>query len=163
MPAPFLARLATELENVRYFKIEVPRAPLKMAELLRLAQERVSGIFGGMGGIMFVEELERGACGTMPSSALPDVFASIYRVFTRGETNAARDLFDRYLPLIRFELQLGGKDFQKELFHLGGIISSAHSRGPVPPSWDETTRQQMRALVSKYDLAALRYAKTDAG
>jgi 4-hydroxy-tetrahydrodipicolinate synthase len=156
LPPPLLARMANELERARYFKIEVPRSPNKMAELMHLADGRVSGIFGGMGGITFLEELERGASGTMPSSAFPDVFAAIWRAHTGGDALAAREIFHRYLPLIRFELHLAGKDFQKELLKLGGIISSSFTRSAVPPSWDETTRLQMIELVQHFDLLALR-------
>lgn len=153
-----MARIAGELENVRYFKIEVPRAPLKMAELLTLAGERVLGIFGGMSGITFFEELERGACGTMPSSAFPDVFANVYRAYCEGHRDLARERFEHYLPLIRFELHLGGRNFQKELLNLGGIIRSAQVREPAPPSWDESTRREMIEMVQRYDLLALHHS-----
>lgn len=158
VPVGLMARIAHDLPNVRYFKIEVPRAAQKMADLLSSARESVGGIFGGMGGITFFEELERGASGTMPSSALPDVFVEIYRTYCGGQPALAREKFERYLPLIRFELHLGGKNFQKELLKLGGLIKSAQVREPVPPSWDESTRQEMIDLVRRYDLLALRHS-----
>lgn len=160
LPAALLARLANEVEHVRYFKIEVPRAPGKFADVLALAGERVLGIFGGMNGLLFVEELLRGGCGTMPSGATPEVFVAVYEAFLVGDRTWADELFRRYQPLIYLENALGGRNFPKEVLHMGGIIRSAHVRAPVPASWDEATRQRMRDMVRAYDLLALRYNPT---
>jgi 2-keto-3-deoxy-L-arabinonate dehydratase len=157
LPPALLARLAKEVENVRYFKIEVPRAPAKFADTLALAGERVLGIFGGMNGLLFVEELARGGCGTMPSGAMPEVFVAVYDAFTAGDRTRAEELFRHYLPLIYLENALGGRNLPKEVLHMGGILSSTHVRIPVPQSWDETTRHRLRELAQRYDLLALRY------
>jgi 2-keto-3-deoxy-L-arabinonate dehydratase len=157
LPPALLARMALELENVRYFKIEVPRSPTKIAETISLGGDRILGIFGGMGGMTFLEELDRGACGTMPSSALPEAFVRVYEAFVSGNRAQSQELLNRYLPLIKFELHLAGKNMQKELLKMGGIICSAAAREPVPPSFDETTRQQMLELIRQFDLFALKY------
>ncbi len=157
MSPALLAKMAHEIENVRYFKIEVPRSPSKIAETLALASDRILGIFGGMGGMTFIEDLDRGACGAMPSSALPEVFVGAYEAFVNGQRAQAQELINRYLPLIRFELHLAGKNLQKELLKMGGIICSAAVREPVPPSCDEATRQQMLELIRQFDLFALKY------
>ena len=154
-----LARLAKEVEHVRYFKIEVPRAPVKFAELLALAGPRVLGIFGGMHGLLFIEELARGGCGTMPSSATPEIFVAIYKAFVTGDHAGAEEIFNRYLPLIHFESALAGRNLTKELMHMGGIIRSAHVRYPVPPSWDVATHERAIEMAREYDLLALRGAR----
>lgn len=110
-----------------------------------------------MGGITFIEELERGACGTMPSSAFPEVFIAIWNAFSEGNRGQAEELFNHYLPLIRFELHLAGKNLQKELLKLGNVICSATIREPVPPSCDEATRQEMLKLLHQFEPFALRY------
>lgn len=156
LPASLLARLAKEVEHARYFKIEVPRAPAKFAEVLALAGERVLGIFGGTHGLLFLEELARGGCGTMPSSATPEVFVAIYAAFAAGEIAQAEAIFNRYLPLIYFENALAGRNLPKELMQMGGIIGSAHVRAPVPPSWDAATRERARRLAKQFDVLALR-------
>jgi 4-hydroxy-tetrahydrodipicolinate synthase/2-keto-3-deoxy-L-arabinonate dehydratase len=43
MSAAFLARMATEIEQVRYFKIETPGAATKLRELIRLGGARSKG------------------------------------------------------------------------------------------------------------------------
>ena len=154
----FLARMAREVEQVRYFKIEVPRAPAKFAATLALAGERVLGIFGGANGLLFIDELARGGCGTMPSGATPEVFVAVYDAFMNGEREKAEALFRHYLPLIYFENSLGGRNFPKELLHMGGIIRSSNVRSPVPAAWDEPTRQRAHEMARQYDLLVLRYA-----
>jgi 2-keto-3-deoxy-L-arabinonate dehydratase len=156
LPAALLARLAREVEQVRYFKIETPRAPVKFGATLALAGERVLGIFGGANGLLFIDELACGGCGTMPSGATPEVFVAVYHAFMNGEREKAETLFRHYLPLIYFEHSLGGKNFPKELLQMGGIIRSAAVRPPVPASWDEPTRQRAQAMARQYDLLVLR-------
>jgi 2-keto-3-deoxy-L-arabinonate dehydratase len=157
LPATLLARLAQEVEQVRYFKIEVPRAPAKFAATLALAGERVLGIFGGANGLLFIDELARGGCGTMPSGATPEVFVAVYNAFKNGEREKAEVLLRHYLPLIYFENALGGKNFPKELLQMGGIIRSAAVRSPVPAAWDEPTRQRAQEMAREYDLLVLRH------
>jgi 2-keto-3-deoxy-L-arabinonate dehydratase len=135
----------------------VPRAPVKYADVLAQAGERVLGIFGGMNGLLFIEELARGGCGTMPSSATPEVFVDVYNAFVTGDRAQAESTFNHYLPLIHFENALAGRNLPKELLHMGGIIRSPHVRIPVPASWDPVTREHARALAQAYDLLALRY------
>jgi 4-hydroxy-tetrahydrodipicolinate synthase len=159
LPAALLAQLVREVEHVRYFKIEVPRAPVKFAEVLAQAGERVLGIFGGMNGLLFIEELARGGAGTMPSSAIPDVFVAVYHAFAAGNRTQAELIFNHYLPLIHFENALAGRNLPKELLHMGGIIRSPHVRIPVPASWDSVTCERARAMAQAYDLLVLRRSK----
>src|SRR5439155_1397320 len=62
MPAPFIARLCTELPQAPAVKLE--EAPtLPKITRLRAALARPVAIFGGLGGVYFFEELSRGADG----------------------------------------------------------------------------------------------------
>jgi 2-keto-3-deoxy-L-arabinonate dehydratase len=47
LSAPFLARMAREIENVSYFKIEVPQAAAKLRELVELGGDAVAGPWDG--------------------------------------------------------------------------------------------------------------------
>ena len=157
MPTQFLARLAGELPAVRYFKIETPNAPWKIAQLLRAAEGAVDGVFGGMNGATLMQELDLGACGTMPAASLPDVFARVCRLHREGRRAEAVALYDRHLPLIDFEARLAGRNTTKELLALGGVIALAHVREPGPVRLDETARAALLRLVEGLDLLALRH------
>jgi 4-hydroxy-tetrahydrodipicolinate synthase len=154
MPARFLADLARRVDRLGYFKVEAAGAPAKIGQVLRIGEGAVQGAFGGIGGILFLEELEQGAAGTMPSSLLPAVFVRVLDLYRRGETRAASDLFAQYLPLITFETHLGGYRAAKELLALGGTIRSPLVRGPIRSHWDEQTMRTFRRLVAGTDLLA---------
>ncbi len=152
MPAPFIARLVNEIEGCRYVKLEEAPTTIKISSLLKNAASEV-GIFGGLGGMYFYEELVRGASGIMTGFAYPHVLVETYRLFTGGEKQKAQDYFFRYLPLIRFEAQLGvgGVGIRKEILKLRGVIASSHVRFPAP-TLDEETLRELEDLVEALEL-----------
>jgi 4-hydroxy-tetrahydrodipicolinate synthase len=153
MPAPFIARLVDGIEGCRYVKLEEAPTTIKISSLLRNAGTEV-GIFGGLGGMYFYEELMRGAVGIMTGFAYPHVLVETYRLCTEGKKREAQEYFFRYLPLIRFEAQLGvgGVGIRKEILKLRGVISSSHVRFPAP-ALDEETLRELEDLVEALGLA----------
>jgi 4-hydroxy-tetrahydrodipicolinate synthase len=153
MPASFLARLADEIEGCRYVKLEEAPTTIKISGLLKDAQSEV-GVFGGLGGMYFYEELRRGAAGIMTGFAYPHVLVETYRRFAAGEEREAQEYFFRFLPLIRFEAQLGvgGVGIRKEILKLRGVISSSHVRFPAP-ALDAETLRELEDLVQVLGLA----------
>jgi 4-hydroxy-tetrahydrodipicolinate synthase len=63
-------------------------------------------ILCGNGGLFLDFETERGADGAMSGYCFPDVLVETVRLAKLGDRDAAHDLFDLYLPLIRYEQQL---------------------------------------------------------
>lgn len=143
----FIARLVKELHNVNYVKVEEPPTPPKVTSILQMTDGRID-VFGGLGGLYSYEELLRGAVGMMTGFAYPEVLVQVYEAFTSGEREKARRIFYRYLPLIRFEAQLGigGVAIRKETFRLRGVIQSSHVRKPSLPI-DTQTVQELKDLV----------------
>lgn len=131
IPAALLARMGRELENVTYVKVEAPPTTLKITELLNSAGGSVVA-FGGLNGNFLIEELDRGAAGTMPGSDLCADFVKIWDLYTAGDKAAARRDFRRLLPTIRFELQPGlGVSAMKTNLVAEGIIASNTVRAPT--------------------------------
>jgi 4-hydroxy-tetrahydrodipicolinate synthase len=153
MPAPFIARLVDGIGGCRYVKLEEAPTTIKISSLLEKVETGV-GVFGGLGGMYFYEELTRGASGIMTGFAYPHVLVETYGLFERGEGRVAQEYFFRYLPLIRFEAQLGvgGVGIRKEILKLRGVISSSHVRFPAP-SLDEETLHELEDLVEVLGLA----------
>ena len=154
MPAPFIARLVDGIEGCRYVKLEEAPTTIKISSLLERIGTEVD-IFGGLGGMYFYEELVRGAGGIMTGFAYPHVLVETYRLFVEGEKREAQKYFFRYLPLIRFEAQLGvgGVGIRKEILKLRGVISSSHVRFPAP-TLDEETLRELEDLVEVLGLTA---------
>jgi len=147
MPAAFVARVVNEIEGCRYVKLEEAPTTIKITSLLKEIRTEV-GIFGGLGGMYFYEELARGAIGIMTGFAYPEILVRTYELFSGGREREAREYFFRYLPLIRFEAQLGvgGVGIRKEVFRMRGAISSSHVRFPAP-ALDKETLRELRDLV----------------
>ena len=156
MPAPFVAKVVNELPNCRYVKLEEAPTTIKISSLLEKIEdeEKKRGIFGGLGGMYFYEELLRGANGIMTGFAYGEVLVRTYELFVDGKRDEARDFFYRYLPLIRFEAQLGvgGVGVRKEVFKLRGAIASSHVRFPAPVL-DGATLRELKELVDLLGLA----------
>jgi 2-keto-3-deoxy-L-arabinonate dehydratase len=104
MPASLLAELCVNTTTIRYIKIEAPPTAPKISAFV--GQVGASGYaFGGLNGQFLLEELGRGAVGTMPGSDLSDKFVEIWNLYQSGDKDGARKLFSVCLPLLRYELQ----------------------------------------------------------
>lgn len=93
-------------------------------------RRRIS-ILCGNGGSFLVEEMLRGADGAMTGFAFPEMMVDIANLVPAGQTDRAQDLFDAYLPLIRYELQPGlGLAVRKHVLARRGAIASPALRAP---------------------------------
>jgi 4-hydroxy-tetrahydrodipicolinate synthase len=140
MPAPLLARMAREIEGVRLAKVEAPPTAPKTSDVIRLAGESLT-VFGGLNGQFFIEEVERGARGTMPGSDMTGVYRAIWDAIPKNR-ELAWEIFTRALPLMRFELQPGmGVSAMKHNLVAAGIIESATVRHPTVSLGSESVRE----------------------
>lgn len=129
--APQMARMARECANVRYTKVEAPPTAMKVSEVKQAAGDDLV-IFGGLNGHFFIEELQRGARGTMPGSDMTPMFVKVWNDYEAGRIKEARAEFNRWLPLIRFELQPGlGVSAMKHNLKAAGVIKHTTVRPPT--------------------------------
>jgi 4-hydroxy-tetrahydrodipicolinate synthase len=136
MPAAFMARLCGEIARIEAVKLEEAPTLPKITRLRELLGRRV-GIFGGLGGVYFFEELSRGADGAMTGFPYPEALKAIRDHFVAGRRDEARALFYRWLPLIRYESQPGSTPgtavgIRKEILRRRGWITSSRVRPPAP-------------------------------
>jgi 4-hydroxy-tetrahydrodipicolinate synthase len=151
MDPEFLARLSAELPGARYLKLEDPPTPPKITRILARTGDSMS-IFGGLGGSFLLEELARGAVGTMTGFAYPEVLVEIHRRMSAGDTSGAREVFYRWMPLIRYENQPGiGLSVRKHIMMRRGLLDSAAVRAPGP-SIDAETEKELDDLLGSLDL-----------
>ena len=131
MPVEFMASLAEFLPPGSVVKLEEPPTAPKMARLRELAPSYE--VFGGLGGVSLLYELDAGAAGTMTGFAMPAVLAGIVSAHQAGDHDLARQRFERALPLLDFEAQPGvGVALRKELLRQQGAIAHATVRQPAP-------------------------------
>jgi 2-keto-3-deoxy-L-arabinonate dehydratase len=133
LSAAFLARLATEIEQVSYFKIETPGAATKLRELIRLAGAAVEGPWDGEEAITLIPDLDAGATGSMTGGGYPDAFRKILDAYRSGRRDEAVAGYERWLPLINYENRQCGLLACKALMKEGGVIACDAPRHPLAP------------------------------
>jgi 4-hydroxy-tetrahydrodipicolinate synthase len=91
-------------------------------------------ILCGNGGLFLDYEMERGADGANTGYAFADMLCDVVRLASAGQREAAHDLFDAHLPLLRYEQQPGvGLAVRKYVLMRRGLLSSAAQRQPAAP------------------------------
>ena len=151
MSAELIGQMAREGPNLRVVKLEEEPTASKVSRLLAANPEL--RILGGLGGEMLIEELRRGAVGTMTGFGYPELLVEIVRNFRSGKVDAAVATFHRIMPLIRFENQaLLNLPLRKHIYMRRGAIRSDRVRAPGP-ALDQPTIAELEDLLARLDLA----------
>lgn len=129
-----LNRLIDAFPNLVMLKHEESPGLTKISRLRERSDKgkgRRISILVGNGGLHLPQELRRGVDGAMTGFAYPEMLVEVCRRFFKGDKNGAEDVFDRYLPILRHEQQLGfGLAIRKEILRRRGAISTARVRHP---------------------------------
>jgi 4-hydroxy-tetrahydrodipicolinate synthase len=149
---PCLERIFSDFSQIVMFKHEDWPG---LAKISRLRDDssgkrapRVS-ILCGNGGLYLPLELARGADGAMTGFAYPEMLVAVVEKFQSGDIDGAEDLFDAYLPLVRYEQQPGiGLAVRKEVLRRRGIISTARTRKPGP-SLSSMDHEELTRLIDR--------------
>jgi 2-keto-3-deoxy-L-arabinonate dehydratase len=158
LSAAFLARMARELEQVSYFKIETPGAAAKLRELIRLGGEAVEGPWDGEEAITLFADLNAGVTGSMTGGGYPDGIRPILEAFREGKRDEAFAHYQRWLPLINHENRQTGLLAAKALMKEGGVIACEAPRHPLPPMHPDT-RAELIDIARRLDPLVLRWGK----
>lgn len=146
-----IARMANEIDGVNYIKLEDYPVLAKMSRIQELAQNSI-GIFGGLGAVYFLEELQRGSRGIMTGFAFPEILLAVYDAFRAEDRERAAALFDHYVPLIRYEFQPKiGLAYRKFVYQKRGIIDSTFIR-PPGLQMDDYTATELVAIIERVGL-----------
>jgi 4-hydroxy-tetrahydrodipicolinate synthase len=146
MTPELIGRMGEEAPNLRVVKLEEePTAP-KVGRLL--AANPNLRVLGGLGGEMLIEELRRGAVGTMTGFGYPETLVSILHDWRAGDEAAAVERFHHWTPLIRFEnQQLLNLPIRKHIYMRRRAIASDKVRAPGPVL-DAGTKADLEALLA---------------
>jgi 4-hydroxy-tetrahydrodipicolinate synthase len=149
--AELVARLGRE-GGVGIIKMEEPPVGPKISRILELAGDNMR-VFGGLGGVYLLEELQRGAVGTMTGFSFPEVLVSIYEQFSAGDLQGAAATFDHYCPLLRYEFQPRlGLALRKYIYMRRGVIACDYVRSPGMRI-DTYTMNELEAVVRRVGLS----------
>jgi 2-keto-3-deoxy-L-arabinonate dehydratase len=154
----FLAKMAKDIEQVSYFKIETAGAANKLRELIALGGEAIEGPWDGEEGITLLADLEAGATGAMTAGGFADGIRPIIVAHRNGDKDKAFAEYQRWLPLINHENRQAGFLAAKALMKAGGVIACDVPRAPWPPMHLEV-RKQLLAIARRLDPLVLRWGK----
>jgi 4-hydroxy-tetrahydrodipicolinate synthase len=158
LSATFLARLAREIENVAYFKIETAHAAAKLRTLLELGGDAIEGPWDGEEAITLLADLDAGATGAMTGGGYPDGIRQIMDPYLAGRREEAVLAYGRWLPLINYENRQCGLAAAKMLMREGGIIRSDAVRAPLELP-HPATQAGLIEIARGLDAAVLRWAR----
>ena len=145
-----IKKLKTEFPLIEMLKLEDPPTPPKISKILETIPN--IRIFGGLGGAFFLEELQRGASGTMTGFAYPEVLISIYKNMKTQNFDKATNIFYKWLPLIRYENSVGiSISIRKNILKHRKFIKNSNVRKPTPEI-DSKTLDELNLLLSTMEL-----------
>ena len=151
MSPDVMCQIADAIPNAHYLKLEEPPLMQKIAAIRQRTDK--FEIFGGLGGMFLLEELDRGASGTMTGFAFTEILVAVYEAFQAGRRAEAATLFDRYLPLIRYENQpLINLTIRKAFLQRRGAIAHASPRPPFQ-AIDAGTQAEIDWLLERVGIA----------
>jgi len=141
LPLEQVAALAKEVAQIVYVKEEALPSGQRMTRLTELAGDSLQAVFGGAGARYVIDELKRGARGTMPACEITELHVAMLDRWEAGDEAGARDMFERTLPLLSMQAVFRWR-LTKKVLQKRGLIESDHVRAPGP-------------ALDRYDLAEL--------
>ena len=153
---PLLVRLARQIEQVSYFKIEMPGTAAKLRTLIEAGGDYILGPFDGEESITLMADLDAGATGTMDSALIPDLIKPVMTHYLAGRRDEAAAQYSLILPAINYENHQCGLRATKEAMVVGGVIRSAAVRHPLVPLHPATCAGMLE-LLQELDPIVLRW------
>lgn len=152
MSVPVIARIVRDLPSCVCLKHEDWPGLAKISALRKNGTlDRRISILCGYGGLYLPEEMGRGADGAMTGFGYPEMMVDVVREMNAGNESRARDLFDAYLPLARYEQQPGhGLAIRKYVLQKRGVIASAAQRRPGA-AVDAATAAEIDTLIARQE------------
>ena len=135
LPATLVHQLVALNPEVCGIKLEEEPTPHKMARVRALLGRRIR-IFGGLGGVHCLPELDAGADGFFTGYPHPEHLVEVMTCLRRRDRAAAAAAYETLLPLATLERQRPGEmiGLRKKILHDRGVLRDAaiRSRGNSP-------------------------------
>ena len=154
MAVPVLLRLLSSVPQIVCMKEEGVPTPQRVAALRR-GLDRPFPILTGLGALYGLFDLEQGSEGFNTGFAFPEVLIAMVEAHRRGDLDAVRRIYARFLPLIVFEQQ-PGTAIRKEILRRRGLIDTSTVRHPgagLAPEIGEQLARLLDWLLPGVDLA----------
>jgi 4-hydroxy-tetrahydrodipicolinate synthase len=151
--AAAVAQVVARVPAVRYVKEEALPCGQRITALLTRPEiagaPHFAGVLGGAGARYLLDELARGAIGTMPACELTDIHVRMVRAWRAGDTALTRTLYNRTLPLLNFQAVFRWAA-TKEVLKRRGVIDDTAVRAPGP-RLDAQDRTELATMLAEIE------------
>jgi 4-hydroxy-tetrahydrodipicolinate synthase len=146
-----IVRILERVPEIHYVKEETLPCGQRMEKILQKRVGSLKGVFGGAGGRYIIDELNRGALGTLPASELCNMHVMLTRAHARKDIASARNLYVKMLPILNLQAVFRCS-LTKEVLRLRGIIKTSFVRaaGPVMDASDISELHAYWKLVEEH-------------
>jgi 4-hydroxy-tetrahydrodipicolinate synthase len=144
LPPEKVAAIAAAVPAIRYVKEETLPCGQHVTRI-RAAATTLDGVMGGAGARFILDELARGACGTMPALELADAHVALWTAWQRGDRAEARRIYTLTLPLLAFQMTFRVRA-TKEVLRRRGLLTHTGARA-AGPTLDEGDMAEIAELI----------------
>jgi 4-hydroxy-tetrahydrodipicolinate synthase len=126
-----VAAVAAAVPAIRYVKEETLPCGQHVTRILAAAGGTLDGVMGGAGARFVLDELARGANGTMPALELADAHAALWQAWKGGDRAKARAIYRDTLPLLAMQMTFRVRA-TKEVLKRRGLLDHTGARASGP-------------------------------
>ncbi len=148
LPTRTMVEIARECPNVAYIKEEASPITHRIGAMVEQGKGAIKAVFGGAGGTTLLNEMRRGAMGSMTGTALVDVWAKIFDGFLAGKEKEVQEMFDKAVAMQMFQrpFWLGS---EKEILRRRGIFKNTKLRiSPYELKWDTIDQEEFEVIFN---------------
>ncbi len=147
MSVKFVISMAAAVPNLRYIKDEAGQTLPRLSEYRRRNSEFIRGVFTGAHGKTMIDELARGAAGSMPAAGFADLYVAVLESWRAGRRAEAMERFSKVMLLVT-EVSAYGIPALKYLLELRGVFPNHVCRSAAKNSiFDEEARKSLRETL----------------
>ena len=148
MSIEFVLRMRKDIPTLRFVKDEAGHTLSRISEYRRVAPDLV--VFTGGHGKTMIDELERGASGSMPAAPFIDLYVQLWNYWQAGKREKAMEDLSRMSLLVN-QVTAYGLPSLKYLLHLRGVFPNWKCRGKAEdPHFDA---EAQRSIKETYEFA----------
>ena len=148
MSVEFVVRMRKDIPTLRFVKDEAGHTLSRISEYQRVAPDLV--VFTGAHGKTMIDELSRGASGTMPAASFADLYVQLWNYWQAGKREKAMEDLSRISLLVN-QVSAYGMPSLKYILHLRGVFPNWRCRGKADdPHFDA---QAQRSIRETYEFA----------
>jgi 4-hydroxy-tetrahydrodipicolinate synthase len=147
MSVEFVLRMRKDIPSLRFVKDEAGHTLSRISEYQRSAPDLA--VFTGAHGKTMIDELARGASGTMPAACFADLYVQLWNYWQAGKREKAMEDLSRIALLVN---QFGayGLPSMKYILHLRGVFPNWRCRGKAEDHFDA---EAQRSIKETYEFA----------